>query len=74
MLNYVTHLECSVLSENYSTDQILSLFKASRSLLVLYELDGMRNEAMTHHIATLITNCFWRYTPILQVTKPDQPR
>ena len=74
MLNYVTHLERSVSSEHYSTAQTLSLSKAGRSLLVRYELDGMTNEATKQHIATLTTNCFWRYTPIMQVTKPDQPR
>ena len=73
MSNYFTHLECSVSSEHYSTAQILSLSKASRPLLVRYDLNGMRNEVSKQNIATSTINCFWRYMPMPQVTKPHQP-
>ena len=71
MSNYVTHLECSVSGEHYSTGQILSLSKAGRPLFVRYDLDGMRNEVSKQDIAASTANGFWRYAPIMQVTKPE---
>ena len=71
MSNYVTHLECSISGGNYPAGQIHGLSEAGRPLLVRYDLERMRNEVSKQDISASSANGFWRYAPMLPVTKPE---
>jgi threonine synthase len=71
MSNYVTHLECSISGDHYPAGQIHGLSEAGRPLLVRYDLERMRNEVSKQDIAASSANGFWRYAPMLPVTKPE---
>jgi threonine synthase len=70
MATYVTHLECSISGETYPAGQIHGLSKAGRPLLVRYDLERMKQEVTPDQIAGSTANGFWRYAPMLPVTKP----
>jgi threonine synthase len=67
---FVTHLECSLTGEHYPADQLHSLSKAGKPLLVRYDLDGVRRalprDALADRPQTL-----WRYREMLPVRRPE---
>ena len=71
MTNYVTHLECSISGKHYPAGQIHGLSEAGRPLLVRYDLDRMKGDVTKEMIANSPANGFWRYAPMLPVTKPE---
>ncbi len=71
MTNFVTHLECSLTGKIYESGKVHGLSEAGRPLLVRYDLDRMRAELRKEDIANSKANGFWRYAPMLPVTKPE---
>lgn len=71
MKNYVTHLECSMTGKHYPAGQVHGLSDVGRPLLVRYDLDKMRAEISKEDIAASKANGFWRYAPMLPVTKAE---
>ena len=71
MTNYVTHLECSLTGKTYEAGQVHGLSEAGRPLLVRYDLDRLKAEVSKDDIAASTANGFWRYAPMLPVSKAD---
>ena len=69
--NYVTHLECSMTGQTYPAGQIHGLSEVGRPLLVRYDLEKMKTELTKEDIAASKANGFWRYAPMLPVTKAE---
>ena len=69
--NYVTNLECSMTGQSYPAGQIHGLSEVGRPLLVRYDLDRMKAELSKEDIAASKANGFWRYAPMLPVTKAE---
>ena len=71
MTNYVTHLECSLTGKTYEAGKVHGLSEAGRPLLVRYDLERMKAELRKEDITQSSANGFWRYAPMLPVTKAD---
>ena len=71
MTNYVTHLECSLTGKTYEAGKVHGLSEAGRPLLVRYDLERMEAELRKEDITQSSANGFWRYAPMLPVTKAD---
>jgi len=71
MTEYVTHLECSISGKTYPAGKVHGLSDEGRPLLVRYDLDRMKREIGKDDIASSTANGFWRYAPMLPVTKAE---
>ena len=71
MTNFVTHLECSISGKTYPAGKVHGLSDEGRPLLVRYDLDRMKRELGKDDIAASTANGFWRYAPMLPVTKAE---
>ena len=71
MTHYVTHLECSLTGKLYEAGKVHGLSEAGRPLLVRYDLEKLAAEVSKDDIASSTANGFWRYAPMLPVTKPE---
>ena len=71
MTDYVTHLECSISGKTYPAGKVHGLSDEGRPLLVRYDLDRMKREIGKDDIASSTANGFWRYAPMLPVTKAE---
>src|SRR5216684_1665068 len=67
---FVTHLECSLTGERYPADTLQALSKASRPLLVRYDLDGVRR-ALPREALAARPQTLWRYRELLPVRRPE---
>jgi threonine synthase len=67
---FVTHLECSATGEHYAADQVHNLSRASKPLLVRYDLAGVR-KALTKEALAQRPPDFWRYRELLPVRKAE---
>jgi threonine synthase len=66
--SFVTHLECSATGERYSADEVHNLSRASKPLLVRYDLDGVR-KALTKEALSRRLPDLWRYRELLPVRR-----
>ena len=70
IFTYVTHLECSMVGDNYETYQQHNLSKAGKPLLVKYDLKSLSNslsrEELSYRPETL-----WRYREFLPIKNPE---
>src|ERR1700759_564428 len=61
---FVTHLECAMEGDHYPANQVNTLSRAGKPLLVRYDLDGVKNaltkDALMHRPADM-----WRYRELL---------
>ena len=71
MTDYVTHLECSISGKSCPAGKVHGLSDEGRPLLVRYDLDRMKREIGKDDIASSTANGFWRYAPMLPVTKAE---
>ncbi|WP_294313286.1 threonine synthase [uncultured Sphingomonas sp.] len=67
---FVTHLECSLTGERYEADQLHSLSRAGRPLLVRYDLDGVR-AALAKDALTARPTDLWRWRELLPVRRTE---
>src|SRR6202008_5031859 len=67
---FVTHLECSLTGERYPADTLQNLSKAGRTLLVRYDLDGVRRALPREALATRLQT-LWRYRELLPGRRPE---
>jgi threonine synthase len=67
---FVTYLECSATGERYAADQVHTLSRAGKPLLVRYDLDGVR-QALTREALAQRPPDFWRYRELLPVRRPE---
>jgi threonine synthase len=67
---FVTHLECSATGERYAADQVHSLSRAGKPLLVRYDLEGIRG-ALTKGALAERAPDLWRYRELLPVRKAE---
>lgn len=65
---FVTHLECSLTGERYKSDQVHTLSKAGKPLLVRYDLDGVKASLTKEELAGRPQD-FWRYRELLPVRR-----
>jgi threonine synthase len=65
---FVTHLECSETGEHYAADQVHNLSRASKPLLVRYDLAGAK-KALSKEILAKRPPDLWRYREILPVRR-----
>jgi threonine synthase len=65
---FVTHLECSATGERYDAGQLHGLSRASKPLLVRYDLEGVRL-ALTKEILKDREPVLWRYRELLPVER-----
>jgi threonine synthase len=65
---FVTHLECAMEGDRYPADQIHNLSKASKPLLVRYDLAGVK-KALTKEALQQRPADLWRYREMLPVRK-----
>jgi threonine synthase len=63
---FVTHLECSMTGERYQVDVAQGLSRAGRSLLVRYDLEGVR-AALTRRALAERPHDMWRWRELLPV-------
>lgn len=68
---FVTHLECSITGKRYEAGKIHGLSEAGRPLLVRYDLAAMAKAFTKADLAKASDPGFWRYAPMLPVTKPE---
>ncbi|MBX2854887.1 MAG: threonine synthase [Rhodobacteraceae bacterium] len=68
---YLTHLECSITGETYEVGKPHGLSKAGRPLLARYDLDRLAAGFTKADLAASTEPGFWRYAPMLPVTKPE---
>ena len=69
--SYVTHLECSMTGKTYPAGQIHGLSEVGRPLLVRYDLERLAANVTKEDIAGSAEPGFWRYSPMLPVSKPE---
>jgi threonine synthase len=65
---FVTHLECSLTGERYPADTVQTLSRAGRTLLVRYDLDGVRRALPREGLAAR-PQSLWRYRELLPVRR-----
>jgi threonine synthase len=63
---FVTHLECSLTGERYPADQVHTLSRVGKPLLVRYDLDAMSRKISQSGILKRDSD-FWRYREFLPV-------
>jgi threonine synthase len=63
---FVSHLECSLTGERYSSDQLYGLSNAGRPLLVRYDLAGVK-EALAREKLSARPTDLWRWRELLPV-------
>jgi len=64
--NFVTHLECAMTGERHEADQIHNLSRASKPLLVRYDLAGVAKALTKEKLAQRPAD-LWRYRELLPV-------
>jgi threonine synthase len=64
--SFVNHLECSLTGERYPADQLQTVSRAGRPLLVRYDLDGVR-AALDRAALVGRPQSLWRYRELLPV-------
>ena len=65
---FVTHLECSLTGERYEADQLHGLSRASRPLLVRYDLDAVAANLPKRLLEQRATD-LWRWRELLPVRR-----
>jgi threonine synthase len=68
--NFVTHLECAMTGERHEANQIHSLSRAGKPLLVRYDLAGVR-KALSKDALSARAPDLWRYRELLPVLAPE---
>ena len=71
MTCYVSHLECSVTGEKYEAGEIHTVSNSGKPLLVRYDLARLSSEVSREDIENSTEPGFWRYSPLLPVSKLD---
>ncbi len=66
---FVSHLECSISGKTYKKGKVHGLSEAGRPLLVRYDLKSMKAALKKKDIEQSREAGFWRYAPMLPVTK-----
>jgi threonine synthase len=64
--NFVTHLECTYTGQRYAADEVHNLSRASKPLLVRYDLDGVAKALSKEALGELAPD-MWRYRELLPV-------
>ncbi|MGH7048217.1 MAG: threonine synthase [Stellaceae bacterium] len=64
--SFVSHLECSLTGERYPADQLQTVSRDGRPLLVRYDLDGVR-AALDRAALVRRPQSLWRYRELLPV-------
>lgn len=67
---FVTHLECGLEGDRYDADTIQTLSKASRPLLVKYDLDALAAAVTKEDLAARPAD-MWRYREFLPVRRTE---
>jgi len=67
---FVTHLECSLTGDRYPADTLQTVSRASRPLLVRYDLDGVRR-ALPRAALVARPQSLWRYRELLPVRRTE---
>jgi threonine synthase len=67
---FVTHLECGYEGDTYAADEIQTLSKAGKPLLVRYDLDGLAKAVSKEELARRPEG-IWRYREFLPVRRPE---
>ncbi len=68
---FVSHLECSISGKTYEAGKVHGLSDEGRPLLVRYDLEKMGKAVSRDDIENSKEAGFWRYAPMLPVTKPE---
>ena len=71
MTCYVSHLECSVTGKKYEAGKIHTVSDSGKPLLVRYDLARLGSEVSREDIENSTEPGFWRYSPLLPVSKLD---
>ena len=71
MTCYVSHLECSVTGKKYEAGKIHTVSVSGKPLLVRYDLGRLGSEVSREDIENSTEPGFWRYSPLLPVSKLD---
>ena len=71
MTCYVSHLECSVTGKKYEAGKIHTVSDSGKPLLVRYDLGRLGSEVSREDIENSTEPGFWRYSPLLPVSKLD---
>ena len=71
MTCYVSHLECSVTGKRYEAGKIHTVSDSGKPLLVRYDLGRLGSEVSREDIENSTEPGFWRYSPLLPVSKLD---
>lgn len=67
---FTTHLECSLTGERYPADEIHTLSRAGKPLLVRYDLDALKRGVSRDAVAKRAPD-FWRYREFLPVRRRE---
>ena len=67
---FVTHLECAYTGERYEADTVHNLSRASKPLLVRYDLNGVK-QALSKSALSERPQDLWRYRELLPVRKVE---
>ena len=67
---FVTHLECSATGERYAADEVHNLSRAGKTLLVCYDLAGVR-QALSKDALAARPPDLWRYRELLPVRRAE---
>jgi threonine synthase len=70
-MDYVTHLECAYTGEIVKKGISHTLSSAGKPLLVRYDLAKLKKEVSREEIENSSENGFWRYSPLLPVSNPN---
>jgi|TARA_B100001559_G_scaffold114089_2_gene95817 threonine synthase len=70
-MNYVTHLECAFTGEIAEKGIPHTLSSNGKPLLVKYDLEKIKKEINREDIETSSEPGFWRYSPLLPVSNPE---
>jgi threonine synthase len=68
--SFVTHLECSMTGERHEADQVHNLSRASKPLLVRYDLAGVKKALTKDKLAGRPAD-LWRYRELLPVRRKE---
>ena len=67
---FTSHLECGLTGERFPADQIHTLSRAGKPLLVRYDLEALRRSVTPADLATRLPD-FWRYREFLPVRRRE---
>jgi len=67
---FTTHLECSLTGERYPADELHTLSRAGKPLLVRYDLEAL-GHSVTRDVIARRPHDFWRYREFLPVRKRE---